>query len=891
MEDDIRAKSLPENYGSDAVRVLNTMSFTKGKSIGLLGSMSLRSQQYAGDYDAFEIVNMKERTDEVALHSLATRFKQIIKELRAIPHTYIGDIKAGSVEEWRVLPKRAMVKDGKVVGMDVERSKATLDRLRKDNVITEKEHRESLSLLDGRMTPMKLLEAKKELKFHIVRWTPPEVERGFKVLRDKRKFTLEEAFSTPTITKMDVISLVQNNRYTDFSMIYYFRNNGKLLNPDVIDIVDSLKENILYYSETGNPFKVLKRRFALAKFEKDADTITQLTPILNSDLGRIYHVLGDIGTLIRLLDDYKPDPKIVRFEIDQFRNRLANVYQLKDYLKEEHTLIGEITSLLKAPLKQMLPKLETMETQLERILRDGTDKVMGQRTELTGAGVSIRSQGLSGFQSEYNQRLNAGMGGEITSGTTLPEMEQFVNSLIGPQDLWRILTKLVEGLSVYRDNYDDWKQRATQLVDTLTQAVNEQYANAKEVVSSVVEGDADAVGTALKSAEAVMNAAEAMKSASPASLLQQGAETLISVLAAITSPDFNKPMGVTGYSAVDEMKGQLAKLGLSNAFTDFSANIVGNLMKAFGYKTQAELNQPVVDEVLKRKESESKQMLEDFAYAIQTETEIRRGQAGRQAKASAENRQSIKDKRQYEKDIHFTLRPSITFEDWKNLQRGGYGVALMDGDRLLKVYPTLRDAQQQGSVEFTAGYPSFKVVPLGMKGGALDITKIYPVGGETTLTLEDERGNPTYANVSNKDYVFDLITALKQLAHFYSFRDPATALGFRVLGEELWKKQPLYEGNPERTTSNKGHQNAIDFTMESMLGVNRRNRFPQPNPTLRYEKEVQSLFPFAYGDAARLQPKVDAQGRLQYDVPPRTDEEAVFYLQDAPYIRGPTMYR
>jgi len=387
MEDDIRSKEFPTNYASDAVRVLDTMSFTNGKSVGLLGSMSLRSQQYAGDYDAFEIVNMKESSDDVALHMLAVRFKEIIKNLKGLPKTYIGDIKAGSVEEWRVLPRKAGVKDGKLVGMDVVASRRKLDELEKAKVISPNEKKYGESLLSGKMTPIKFLEAKQKLKFHIVRWTIEEVIRGSKRLRDGRTFTLEEAFSSPSITKMDVISYVQNNRYTDFSMIYYFRNNGKVLNPDPYDFVDSIKENILYYTKKGNLFKVLKRKFALAKFERDASTITKLTPLLNSDLGRIYHVLGDIGTLIHLLEDERPDPKSVKFEIDQFKNRLSNVYTLSDYLKEEQTIFGEIESALKDPKQDtLLAKLRTLEDQLERILNENT-KRMTKGKKLKGGAI------------------------------------------------------------------------------------------------------------------------------------------------------------------------------------------------------------------------------------------------------------------------------------------------------------------------------------------------------------------------------------------------------------------------------------------------------------------------------------------------------------------------
>lgn len=389
MEDDIRSKSFPENYSSDAVRVLDTMSFTKGKSVGLLGSMSLRSQLYAGDYDAFEIVNLKETSDTTALHTLAVRFKEIVKEMKDIPKTFIGDIKAGSIEEWRVLPKTAKVKDGKLEGMDVVASRKVLDSLKEKKVISPNEYRFAYSLLKGKMTPIRFLEAKQKLKFHIVRWSVEDVLRGEKRLRDGRIFTLEEAFSSPSITKMDVISYVQNNRYTDFSMIYYFRNNGKLLNPDLYDFVDSIKENILYYTKKGNLFKVLKRKFALAKFERNAKVIETLTPILNSDLGRLYHIVGDIGTLIRLLEDERPNLKSIRFEIDQFRNRLANVYTLSDYLKEEHTLLGQIEAALREPKKeQLLAKLRSLEDRIENLLNTNTKRVMKGK-KLKGGAIDI----------------------------------------------------------------------------------------------------------------------------------------------------------------------------------------------------------------------------------------------------------------------------------------------------------------------------------------------------------------------------------------------------------------------------------------------------------------------------------------------------------------------
>jgi hypothetical protein len=93
-------KAYPEGYPNDAVDLLKSMSFTDGKAVNVVGSMSLRSQVYAGDYDAYEKVSFK-GTKTLIVKRFVNKFKSIIKSLHKFPFTYIGDIKSGSVEEWR----------------------------------------------------------------------------------------------------------------------------------------------------------------------------------------------------------------------------------------------------------------------------------------------------------------------------------------------------------------------------------------------------------------------------------------------------------------------------------------------------------------------------------------------------------------------------------------------------------------------------------------------------------------------------------------------------------------------------------------------------------------------------------------------------------------------
>ena len=364
---DLLGKDLPGDYPEDVIKVLDAMSF--GKGLKLLGSMSLRSQLYAGDYDGFEVVNVKGK-GKAPLVALRKKFQSMVKELRGMKDTWVGDIKSGTVEKWRVIPRDAGFKDGKLVNYNPTACKKKVAELLEAGVISAAEAKESEELLKPNPSVAEFLKAKGKIKFNVIRWTVPEVLANRKQLRNKEFVTLEMCFATPIITKMDVISLVQSNRFTDFSVIYEFHVGGKIINPDPVDIVSSLKENIVAYSEEGNYFKAIKRQFALAKYTGDLKTVHRLVPVLNSDLGRLYHVYGDIGTLLSLLDGHKGVPdKIVRYEINQFKNRLANIYTLKDYLADHNNIIGMINRIVSLPLTKMPPALEKLETILGDFLQ------------------------------------------------------------------------------------------------------------------------------------------------------------------------------------------------------------------------------------------------------------------------------------------------------------------------------------------------------------------------------------------------------------------------------------------------------------------------------------------------------------------------------------------
>lgn len=367
MADIIKEKEYPLNYPADAVRVISTLSFTGDKNLGIVGSQSLRSQQYAGDYDCYNTVELT-GSKPAALKKIVTKFKSVVASLKKLKYCFVGDIKAGLVPEWEVIT------GAKYNASD---AKAKLKALLKDKIITQYEHDDAAAFLKPRLNPAQVSIAKNNIKFHIVRWTPALIKLGKQKLRDGRIMTLEEAIQSPSIVKIDVIALVSNNRFSEFSCIYSFFLNGKPINDAKIDIKQSLKEAIESYTEEGKLFKVLKRKFSYAKLTNDTAAIKRLNPILTSDLGRLYVIQSDMATLLSLLEYTDAPIKMIKQEMDEFINRFSNIYTVKAFLKIEPKLIEDIHTALKFKSKaRLISRLKIINEEIERVLNKSTEAVI-----------------------------------------------------------------------------------------------------------------------------------------------------------------------------------------------------------------------------------------------------------------------------------------------------------------------------------------------------------------------------------------------------------------------------------------------------------------------------------------------------------------------------------
>jgi len=359
-------KSFPDNYSDKVLTILRALSMTDMKHIALRGSSSTRSQLYAADYDGFETVNTK------TISIICLKLKDIVKKLSSIDQCYINEIKCGEVPEWNVFRKTARIENEKVYDFSIKESQSKVDELRRHNIISFKEAEESHKLLEKATTLGGFLEAKKSIRYFILRWKPIDILNGFLDYRHHR-FYLEDAIESGGMVKIDAIANVYD-RFTEFSVIYdIFMKGHRVTNPPP-PIIQSLNEDIIYY-DRRSPFKALKRVFALAKYKNETKYAASLVDILNSDLGRLYQIISDLKTLRDLLDRPNVPLKEIKAQLDDMKDRMGNVYLLKDFLKQEHQIIGSVEAILKSPLTSMKGKLDRLIDGLMVILNKATLKM------------------------------------------------------------------------------------------------------------------------------------------------------------------------------------------------------------------------------------------------------------------------------------------------------------------------------------------------------------------------------------------------------------------------------------------------------------------------------------------------------------------------------------
>lgn len=373
----LERRQFPEDFPPDVVKVINTMTLNRQQGLELLGSASFKALKYSQDYDLYQKLNVNKPTNDEAVTFYVTELKLCIKKLLDAHDIYIGDIKCGMVKDWEVIPYSAMIRNGKIENYSYIRAMEKLDELKSKNVITPKEFKEAKKLIKPKPTLHEFLIMKDSVKFQTIRWKPKNIKDGYVYYRNKR-IELRDALQTEGITKVDVVAFVQCG-YHDFSCIYEFRNNCDRLDTFVLDIELSLKNDILYLDYEKRYFKLAKRMYSLAYIRKSISLIKALQIVLNDDeMGSMYVVMGDIGTLLWVLQNESKIPKArIKYEVQKFIPKIKDLEGLKKKLKPTKAI-----KIIDVLVKSNTLSRESMEDELTALMEMISDAVNDQAREV-----------------------------------------------------------------------------------------------------------------------------------------------------------------------------------------------------------------------------------------------------------------------------------------------------------------------------------------------------------------------------------------------------------------------------------------------------------------------------------------------------------------------------
>lgn len=367
----METKTFPVHYPDEIVRLMMALSMTNGKALQIVGSASLRGVLYAGDYDVFEQVHAR------SFEELASALQSVVKRTRSVPNTTIVEIKCGEIPDWDVFRKTARIEGNQLVDFQIPESQSKLDTLRQQNIISSTEYKEASALLQKATTLDGFLEAKKQIRFHILRWTMGDVLRGHLRYR-KEIISLSDALQTGGLVKIDTITLV-DNRFIEVSMLYELFVKGERISGPPLQLVQSLQEDILYYNKR-NAFKALKRLFSLSRATKNLREVERLLPILNSDLGLLNRLNGDIDTLVDILKQHRITKKQIVNSLRDFQQRLGDLYQYNELVRQEPNFVGILNSILQtASNRHRVLKLEAFSKNLSQIIHKSTLKLLKQQ--------------------------------------------------------------------------------------------------------------------------------------------------------------------------------------------------------------------------------------------------------------------------------------------------------------------------------------------------------------------------------------------------------------------------------------------------------------------------------------------------------------------------------
>lgn len=370
-----------KTFNPELENVIKKLSLSKTTNV--LGSYRLKSQLYPSDIDLYSSVKSTP-------HDIQTKIQKITRDILNDDTIYFTDCKLGLNLDLKIIDDSSYIHNGVLYRYDYKHSMMRLEEVK--HKITKEQYFMAKRLLKPKPNQKQLNEINKKLRFHLLRWSPNEILRGYKMVpgdTKDRKYTLAMGFKSPALFKIDVIALI-NDKYTDVTCIYDLRTKtNRRINKHALTTEQQIYQDIEKFKLAKQYFRVLKRQFALSKYKYKynknsltkrislAKQIGQLHKLLNSDLGRLYQIANMVDVTLSLADSYE------HVSVDKIKSSVSKMIELLNTiisiprLNAQHKRIAtELRNLItiKKTSDDALRKLEDVHTRLMTILNSESKK-------------------------------------------------------------------------------------------------------------------------------------------------------------------------------------------------------------------------------------------------------------------------------------------------------------------------------------------------------------------------------------------------------------------------------------------------------------------------------------------------------------------------------------
>lgn len=365
-------KKIKSSYTNEQVNAIKNVALNMDEAYPF-GSASYRVQRWPGDLDIREKIIYYGSLDNIVKH-LASRIKKMISVFNKQKMSYFGEIKTGLDHRFNIYIGE--MSNGKVINYDANMIRYNIKK-NISKIITKDELNNLLMLIPDNITVPEWDNLSKTIRdYFILRWSDKEILQGFKILPGGHKKNLTDALKDKTMLKIDTWQFI-NGRFVEVTNFYIVidDSNGKYAYVNLPDdfatrAEKSLLDEIDKLSCSGTffkPLKAVKRMWTVAMLRDDKNMLDKLTPLINSDIGLLNQINGDIESIIGILEKISNLPiASIRKEIDNFKARLAHISQINLDFESFNNIFDELQLIKDKYL--LREELKNLKKQLQKII-------------------------------------------------------------------------------------------------------------------------------------------------------------------------------------------------------------------------------------------------------------------------------------------------------------------------------------------------------------------------------------------------------------------------------------------------------------------------------------------------------------------------------------------